>query len=262
MLKAAESAGARLIVTADHGNAEMMIDPETGGPHTAHTTNPVPFVVVDWEQEQRLRSGGALVRCGANYIINARYRAAGGDDRRQSWSGLVKHFLGALALACIATTAQRRSATFPRTARIATSRPRQEFTFFGGHYSAAKDPIGVAPRSGPMFGAPLPDSRRRPRVPDGALVARQQRPFAIDPTKTGTARQLGKHNVSINLFDIDLALNLTGQKSFHHIVPVMNFGGGIGTAAAPSHRIPTLSAPRLRSTSAVGSDSCPADDFS
>jgi 2,3-bisphosphoglycerate-independent phosphoglycerate mutase len=60
VLKAAERAGTRLIVTADHGNAEMMIDPETGGPHTAHTTNPVPFVVVDWDQEQRLRSGGAL----------------------------------------------------------------------------------------------------------------------------------------------------------------------------------------------------------
>jgi 2,3-bisphosphoglycerate-independent phosphoglycerate mutase len=60
VLKSAESAGMRLIVTADHGNAEMMIDPETGGPHTAHTTNPVPFVIVDWDQEQRLRSGGAL----------------------------------------------------------------------------------------------------------------------------------------------------------------------------------------------------------
>jgi 2,3-bisphosphoglycerate-independent phosphoglycerate mutase len=60
VLKAAESAGMRLIVTADHGNAEMLIDPETGGPHTAHTTNPVPFVVVDWDQETQLRSGGAL----------------------------------------------------------------------------------------------------------------------------------------------------------------------------------------------------------
>ncbi|MGH7604770.1 MAG: 2,3-bisphosphoglycerate-independent phosphoglycerate mutase [Gemmatimonadaceae bacterium] len=60
VLETAEKAGMRLIVTADHGNAEMMIDPETGGPHTAHTTNPVPFVIVDWEQEQRLRPGGAL----------------------------------------------------------------------------------------------------------------------------------------------------------------------------------------------------------
>jgi 2,3-bisphosphoglycerate-independent phosphoglycerate mutase len=60
VLKAAERGGTRLIITADHGNAEMMLDPETGGPHTAHTTNPVPFVVIDWEQEQRLRPGGAL----------------------------------------------------------------------------------------------------------------------------------------------------------------------------------------------------------
>ena len=37
--------GGAMIVTADHGNAEQMIDPETGGPHTAHTTNPVPFIV-------------------------------------------------------------------------------------------------------------------------------------------------------------------------------------------------------------------------
>src|SRR6476660_8482141 len=60
VLVAAERAGTRLIVTADHGNAELMIDPETGGPHTAHTTNPVPFVAVEWDRERPLRSGGAL----------------------------------------------------------------------------------------------------------------------------------------------------------------------------------------------------------
>ena len=37
--------GGAMIITADHGNAEKMIDPATGGPHTAHTTNPVPFIV-------------------------------------------------------------------------------------------------------------------------------------------------------------------------------------------------------------------------
>ncbi|WVQ80862.1 2,3-bisphosphoglycerate-independent phosphoglycerate mutase [Cryptococcus sp. DSM 104549] len=42
---ACEEAGYVLCVTADHGNAEQMLDPETGNPHTAHTTNPVPFIV-------------------------------------------------------------------------------------------------------------------------------------------------------------------------------------------------------------------------
>jgi len=48
-----------LIVTADHGNAELMIDPLTGGPHTYHTTNPVPLILVSDAQPQ-LRSNGSL----------------------------------------------------------------------------------------------------------------------------------------------------------------------------------------------------------
>src|SRR4051812_23775298 len=60
VLKAAQDTGARLLVTADHGNCEMMIDPETGGPHTAHTTSPVPFVAVDERGASPLRKGGSL----------------------------------------------------------------------------------------------------------------------------------------------------------------------------------------------------------
>jgi 2,3-bisphosphoglycerate-independent phosphoglycerate mutase len=44
--QAIEKSGGALLVTADHGNCEMMRDPETGGPHTAHTTNPVPVLLV------------------------------------------------------------------------------------------------------------------------------------------------------------------------------------------------------------------------
>ena len=43
--KAAEEAGYILLITADHGNAEQMKDPVTGNPHTAHTTNAVPFIM-------------------------------------------------------------------------------------------------------------------------------------------------------------------------------------------------------------------------
>ena len=49
------------LITADHGNAEQMIDPESGGPHTAHTLNPVPFHLIDEASRGlRLREGGAL----------------------------------------------------------------------------------------------------------------------------------------------------------------------------------------------------------
>src|SRR5881296_975210 len=48
------------MITADHGNAETMIDPATGGPHTYHTTNPVPFILVSDDEKMRLRPGGSL----------------------------------------------------------------------------------------------------------------------------------------------------------------------------------------------------------
>ncbi|HLB53996.1 MAG TPA: 2,3-bisphosphoglycerate-independent phosphoglycerate mutase [Gemmatimonadales bacterium] len=54
-----ERSRTRLLVTADHGNCEMMIDPDTGGPHTAHTSNPVPLVAVHTGL-RKLRDGGAL----------------------------------------------------------------------------------------------------------------------------------------------------------------------------------------------------------
>jgi 2,3-bisphosphoglycerate-independent phosphoglycerate mutase len=60
VIKSAERAGFRLLVTADHGNAELMIDPATGGPHTAHTTSPVPIVAIGEETPRVMRDGGAL----------------------------------------------------------------------------------------------------------------------------------------------------------------------------------------------------------
>jgi 2,3-bisphosphoglycerate-independent phosphoglycerate mutase len=58
---AVRSKGGAMLITADHGNAEMMIDPATGGPHTAHTTNPVPFIVVAEDAKQfTLTPNGSL----------------------------------------------------------------------------------------------------------------------------------------------------------------------------------------------------------
>jgi len=59
--KAVRARGGAMLITADHGNAEMMIDPATGGPHTAHTTNPVPFIVISENARQfTLRPNGSL----------------------------------------------------------------------------------------------------------------------------------------------------------------------------------------------------------
>ena len=52
--------GGAWIITADHGNAETMIDPVTGGPHTYHTTNPVPFILLTDDGKLKLSPGGSL----------------------------------------------------------------------------------------------------------------------------------------------------------------------------------------------------------
>ena len=50
----------QILICADHGNADMMIDPITGGPFTAHTTNPVPFILVNCKTAKGLDAGGKL----------------------------------------------------------------------------------------------------------------------------------------------------------------------------------------------------------
>lgn len=57
VLPVLERAGGAMILTADHGNCETMIDPVTGGPHTAHTTNPVPVALIGGPAGGRLRKG-------------------------------------------------------------------------------------------------------------------------------------------------------------------------------------------------------------
>ena len=56
-IEALHAVGGAMIVTADHGNCEMMVDPETGGPHTAHTLNPVPVVLVGGPAGVELKDG-------------------------------------------------------------------------------------------------------------------------------------------------------------------------------------------------------------
>ena len=60
VVKAVEEKHGNLLITADHGNAEQMIDYKTGEPHTAHTTNPVPLILVTDDKSLKLKSDGKL----------------------------------------------------------------------------------------------------------------------------------------------------------------------------------------------------------
>ena len=82
MLAAVEDMGGAIIVTADHGNCEVMVDPETGGPHTAHTLNPVPVILVGGPAGARLRDG-RLADLAPTLLAADGAAAAAGDDRRE-----------------------------------------------------------------------------------------------------------------------------------------------------------------------------------
>ena len=59
-VEAIKKADGILFICADHGNAEQLVDYETGEPFTAHTTNPVPFILVNADPSYKLREGGCL----------------------------------------------------------------------------------------------------------------------------------------------------------------------------------------------------------
>ena len=143
----------------------------------------------------------------------------------------MRSLLGAFALVFMAATAQAQVGHLPDKSPYRDLENSQEMTVLYGHYNAAADPVGVAPQDGPMWGL-----RYQIHVGGPAfLVARwghvNSSRNAVDPTQTGTGRQLGKHDVSVNLYDIDLAVNLTGQKTYHHFIPVLNFGAGVGSCS-------------------------------
>ncbi len=81
--------GGSMLITADHGNAEMMVDPVTGGPHTAHTTNPVPLILVSEDaQNYTLRPAGSLRDISPTVLamlgLSEPSQMTGGDLRQNS----------------------------------------------------------------------------------------------------------------------------------------------------------------------------------
>jgi hypothetical protein len=119
--------------------------------------------------------------------------------------------------------------TLPQDSPFRDLEYRQGFTGYTGWYSAAKDPAGVAPRSGPMVGL-----RYDVRIGGPAqFTARVGTVFSermtIDPSEAGDARYLGVSDQGLYLGDVGLTVNLTGQKSWHALVPYAQVGVGLAS---------------------------------
>ncbi|MFL5577363.1 MAG: hypothetical protein ACJ79S_15500 [Gemmatimonadaceae bacterium] len=135
----------------------------------------------------------------------------------------------ALAVALLAAPASAQIGHTPENSPYRDLEFRQEMTLYSGYYSPSKDPAGVAPQSGPLVGL-----RYDIRVGGPAyLTARVARVFSertiLDPTKIPGQRTVGTESWPLYLSDVGISLNLTGPKSLHRLVPVLN--GGLGIAS-------------------------------
>jgi hypothetical protein len=103
---------------------------------------------------------------------------------------------------------------------------RQEITPFAGWFVAGRDPAGVAPRSGATLGIRYEAMVGGPIALFARLSTVRSERQVIDPLETPDARDQGVQNWPLYLADFGLAVNLTGQRSYHRLVPALNAGFG------------------------------------
>jgi hypothetical protein len=106
---------------------------------------------------------------------------------------------------------------------------RQGVTVFGGWFSAALDPARVASRSGPMAGVRYDLTLAGPAQLSvrSAYVSSERN--VIDPRQPRATQMLGRRSAPLLLNDVGITLNLTGSRSWHNLIPLVQFGGGTAT---------------------------------
>lgn len=106
---------------------------------------------------------------------------------------------------------------------------KHEATLFGGYYKAAKDPAGVAPKSAPMMGIRYDLVVGGPAEFVFRLARVNSKRDVINPLNPRATRSLGEQSWPVYLTDVDFALNLTGQRTWHGVVPSVLAGVGLAT---------------------------------
>jgi len=117
-------------------------------------------------------------------------------------------------------------------------KPSQQLTFEGGYFQTQKDEIGATPRSGPMFGVrydiPVGGPARFYVRLDRVSTHRE----TFDPSQPPATRDLGDVSNPLWLGDLGFALDLTGERTWHGIIPTVDVGLGVATASKTTKRDP------------------------
>lgn len=139
--------------------------------------------------------------------------------------------LSALVVGTTPLAAQQVVGHVPSQSPFRDIKPSQQITFEGGYFRTQQDEIGATPRSGPMFGV-------RYDIPvggPGRFYVRVDRVSAhreaFDPTKPPAYRDLGNVSSPLWLGDLGFALDLTGERTWHGVIPTFGVGLGVATGA-------------------------------
>lgn len=104
----------------------------------------------------------------------------------------------------------------------------QSFTLLGGYFHAARDPAGVAPRSGPLFGLQY-DLGSGPAIFTTRVRSVASDRTVLDPARPANDRVIGTERRPLTMLDAGLSLALTGARTFHGFVPLVHVGAGVVT---------------------------------
>jgi len=140
--------------------------------------------------------------------------------------------IGAIAVGTLLSAGGRLAAQGTRVGYPPASSPyvdlpfSQEITFIGGMYHAHRDIADVGPQSGPISGVHYEWRAGGPAHITGEVAYISSDRNLINPLKSGTLRDLGQTSRPLYTADVGLGISLTGEKSWHHLVPEL--GGGVG----------------------------------
>jgi hypothetical protein len=106
---------------------------------------------------------------------------------------------------------------------------KQELTLYGGYFGGARGSVGAGLQGAPLVGARYAIRLGGPAEFTAHLARASSSRTVLDPSKPPATRAVGTTSTSLYLADVGLALNLTGQKSYHRLIPVAAFGLGVAS---------------------------------
>lgn len=138
----------------------------------------------------------------------------------------MRAFLAALLLAAVAPRLSAQVGSLPDRSPYRDLRFPREWTFFTGYFDPQKDPVGVAPRGGPMAGGRFDMRLAGPAYLSGRMAAAFVDRRVLDPRQPEGQRFVGEDQVQLLFTDISVGLNLTGFRTWRNLAPTVSAGLG------------------------------------